>query len=141
MQWPASNPSRNHAAVPLLLLQGRIERTGMDDPSRPPILDHSVDEPSAFTAKALIDDVRRLREVGNDTIPAICFLEFDGDLTDWLVEHRIAIPFRSWACFHTTMFSLELEGMSCGIIGRTIGGPDAGLIAEQLHAAGASLMF
>jgi uridine phosphorylase len=112
----------------------------MDDPSKAPILDHPLDEASAFTAEALIDDVRRLREVGNDTIPAVCFLEFDGDLTDWLVEHRIAAPFCSWACFHTTMFALELEGVKCGIIGRTIGGPYAVLIAEQLHASGASLI-
>jgi uridine phosphorylase len=114
---------------------------GMGDSSGPPILDHPVGEPSACTAEALIDDVRRLREVGNDALPAVCFLEFDGDLTDWLVEQRIAAPFRSWACFHTAMFSLELDRVKCGIIGRTIGGPYAVLIAEQLHAAGSSLII
>jgi hypothetical protein len=113
----------------------------MDHPANPPILDHPVNEVSAFTAEALIDDVRRLRDVCNTAIPAICFLEFDGDLTDWLVERRIAAPFDSWACFHTTMFSLELEGVRCGIIARTIGGPYAVLIAEQLRAAGARLII
>jgi len=112
----------------------------MDDP-KAPILDHPVDDVSAFTAEALIDDVRRLRDVGNAALPAICFLEFDGDLTDWLVEQRIAAPFDSWACFHTAMFSLELEGVRCGIIARTIGGPFAVLIAEQLRAAGAGLII
>jgi uridine phosphorylase len=82
-----------------------------------------------------------LRDVGNAALPAICFLEFDGDLTDWLVEQRIAAPFDSWACFHTTMFSLELEGARCGIIARTIGGPYAVLIAEQLRAAGTRLII
>lgn len=38
------------------------------------------------------------------------------------------------------MFAMELEGITCGIIARTIGGPDAVLIAEQLHAAGAKLI-
>jgi hypothetical protein len=33
------------------------------------------------------------------------------------------------------MYSLELEGVRCGMIGRTIGGPYATLIAERLHAA------
>jgi uridine phosphorylase len=113
----------------------------MDDPSNAPILDHPVDDASAFTAKALIDDVRRLRDVGNAPVPLICFLEFDGDLTDWLVEQRIATPFDSWACFHTTMFLLELEGVRCGIIARTIGGPYAVLIAEQLRAAGTRLIM
>jgi uridine phosphorylase len=105
-----------------------------------PILDHPVNESSAFTAEALISNVRQLGNVGNEPLPPICFLEFDGDLTDWLVEQRIAISFGSWACFHTTMFSLELEGVRCGIIARTIGGPYAVLIAEQLRAAGARLI-
>jgi uridine phosphorylase len=113
----------------------------MDRPSNTPILDHPVDDASAFTAEALIDDVRRLRDVGDAALPAICFLEFDGDLTDWLVQQKLAAPFDSWACFHTTMFSLDLEGIRCGIIARTIGGPYAVLIAEQLRAAGAGLVI
>jgi uridine phosphorylase len=35
---------------------------------------------------------------------------------------------------------LTLEGLACGIVPRTIGGPYAVLIAEQLHAAGARLI-
>jgi uridine phosphorylase len=106
-----------------------------------PILHHPVEDASAFTAEALINDVRQLRNVGSEALPSICFLEFDGDLTDWLVEQQIATPFDSWACFHTTMFSLELEGVKCGIIARTIGGPYAVLIAEQLRSAGARLII
>jgi uridine phosphorylase len=113
----------------------------MDDPSAAPILDHPLGEVSVFTAEALIEDVRRLRVIGTEGLPRICFLEFDGDLTDWLVGQGIAVPVRSWACFHTTMFSLTLDGVNCGIIGRTIGGPYAVLIAEQLHAAGAGLII
>jgi uridine phosphorylase len=113
----------------------------MDDASAAPILDHPLGEASAFTAEGLIADVRRLRQIGTEGLPSICFLEFDGDLTDWLVDRGIAVPVRSWACFHTTMFSLTLDGVSCGIIGRTIGGPYAVLIAEQLHAAGVGLII
>lgn len=112
----------------------------MEKPPHAPILDHPLDEPSAFTPEALIEDVRRLRPVDGVDIPPVCFLEFDGDLTDWLVAERIAGPFASWACFHTTMYALKLEGVKCGIIARTIGGPYATLIAEQLHAAGARLI-
>jgi len=112
----------------------------MDDTSAAPILDHPLGEASAFTAEALIQDVRRLREIGTERLPCICFLEFDGDLTDWLVKQGIAVPVRSWPCFHTTMFSLKLEGVNCAIIGRTIGGPYAVLIAEQLHAVGVGLI-
>jgi uridine phosphorylase len=106
-----------------------------------PILDHPTHNASAFTPEALIDDVRRLRNLKTVALPPICFLEFDGDLTDWLVQQRIASPLDAWACFHTTMFSMELEGVRCGIIARTIGGPYAVLIAEQLRAAGAALII
>jgi hypothetical protein len=71
----------------------------------------------------------------------MCILEFDGDLTDWLVRDGIAKPFGPWACFHTSMFAMDLEGVACGIIARTIGGPYAVLIAEQLQAAGAKLII
>jgi uridine phosphorylase len=112
----------------------------MDTQAKPPILDHALDQPSAFTARNLIDDVRRSRQIPNRNVPTVCILEFDGDLTDWLVRVGIARPFDSWACFHTSMFAMDLEGVACGIIARTIGGPYAVLIAEQLQAAGAKLI-
>lgn len=112
----------------------------MTDDLNPPILDHSLDQPSAFTASDLIDDVRRSRRVPSGSLPPVCILEFDGDITDWLVREGIARPFRTWACFHTSMFEMDLEGVTCGIIARTIGGPYAVLIAEQLQAAGAKLI-
>ena len=113
----------------------------MADHSKPPILDHPVEGPSVFTPGDLMDDVRRARGVPEGTVPPLCVLEFDGDLTDWLVREGIARPFPPWACFHTTMFALEVEGVRCGIIPRTIGGPYAVLVAEQLAAAGARLII
>jgi uridine phosphorylase len=112
----------------------------MTDDSKPPIMDHALDQPSAFTARNLIDDVRRSREIPNGSVPPVCILEFDGDLTDGLVRDGIAKIFEPWACFHTSMFAMDLEGVACGIIARTIGGPYAVLIAEQLQAAGARLI-
>jgi hypothetical protein len=110
------------------------------DPN-PPILDHAIEQPSAFTAKKLMEDFRRMRKVPSGDVPAVCILEFDGDLTDWLAQEGIAVPFPSWACFHTTMWATSIEGMTCGIIARTIGGPYAVLIAEQLQAAGARIII
>jgi uridine phosphorylase len=49
-------------------------------------------------------------------------------------------PYESWACFHTTMFAAEMDGMRWGMVPRTIGGPYAVLVAEQLWAAGAKLI-
>jgi uridine phosphorylase len=111
----------------------------MPSHSNLPLLNHPLDQPSAFTAAHLIEDVRRARHVPSGSVPAVCILEFDGDLTDWLVQQAIAKPFPAWACFHTSMFAMELEGVTCGIVARTIGGPYAVLIAEQLHASGARI--
>jgi len=113
-------------------------RMALDSDS--PILQHPVHESSAFTAQRLMEDVRRTRQIPAGTVPPVCFLDFDGDLTDWLARDGIAKPYNAWACFHTTMFALELEGIGCGLIARTIGAPYAVLIAEQLHAAGAKLI-
>lgn len=113
----------------------------MAEKSNPPIADHPVEEPSVFTAARLMEDCRRIRSVPVDVVPPICVLEFDGDLTDWLVAEGVATRFSSWACFHTTMFTMELEGVRCGIVARTIGGPYAVLIAEQLHDSGAKIII
>lgn len=88
-----------------------------------------------------MEDLRRARHIPSGAVPPVCILEFDGDLTDWLVQQGTAKPFASWACFHTSMFAMEIEGVACGIIARTIGGPYAVLIAEQLQAAGAKLIL
>ncbi len=111
------------------------------DDGKLPILNQALDEPSVFTAESLMESVSKTRKVPPGSVPPLCILEFDGDLTDWLVQQGLATPFGSWACFHTTMFSLDLGGVHCGIIARTIGGPYAVLIAEQLAAAGAKLIL
>ena len=113
----------------------------MTEDSALPFLGHALDQPSAFTPENLIEDVRRRRQVPPGVVPPVCILEFDGDITDWLVRDGIAKPFGPWACFHTSMFAMDLEGVTCGIIARTIGGPYAVLIAEQLHATGAKLII
>ena len=84
--------------------------------------------------------VRALRGHEEGRVPEICVLEFDGDLTDFLVASKRANRFDRWACFHTTMYTLDCDGLSVGIIARTIGGPYSVLVAEQLHAAGARLV-
>jgi uridine phosphorylase len=105
-----------------------------------PLLDHPLDAPSAFRPEDLMDAVRAQRRLSNDPVPALCVLDFDGDLTDGLIRDKAAVPLQSWACFHTQMVALAVEGVACGIVPRTIGGPYAVLIAEQLHAAGARVI-
>lgn len=105
-----------------------------------PLARHPLTEPSAFTPHALIEAVKSARYLPDTAVPDVCVLEFDGDLTDWLVSRRIAKPWSTWACFHTPMFTIDVAGHPCGIIPRTIGGPYAVLVAEQLKASGARLI-
>jgi hypothetical protein len=73
---------------------------GMTENSTPPILGHALDQPSGFTPKNLIDDVWRSRQISRGIVPPVCILEFDGEITDWLIRGGIAKPFGPWACFH-----------------------------------------
>ena len=108
---------------------------------RLPLLDHPLSSPSAFTPEALVNAVRMDRHLNPEPIPDVCILEFDGDLTDWLVSRGVAKTNRAWACFHTTMYSVNVDGMICGIVPRTIGGPYAVLVAEQMAVSGARLVL
>jgi uridine phosphorylase len=106
-----------------------------------PLLAHPLKTPAAFTPEALLSAVRAERGLKCEPVPPVCILEFDGDLTDWLVSSGVAGPWKPWACFHTTMYSVEVDGTPCGVVPRTIGGPYAVLIAEQLRASGARVVL
>jgi uridine phosphorylase len=106
-----------------------------------PLLNHRLEEPSAFTPEALVAAVRSERLLPSERIPDVCVLEFDGDLTDELLLRGAATPCEAWACFHTTMFTIQVDGTRFGLIPRTIGGPYAVLIAEQLRASGAKVVL
>jgi uridine phosphorylase len=105
-----------------------------------PLLGHPLDLKSEFTPHDLIEAVRTKRGLISVAVPEVCVLEFDGDLTDHLVQSNAVSPWRNWACFHTPMFALEVEGKPCGIVPRAIGGSYAVLVAEQLLASGARVI-
>ena len=106
-----------------------------------PLFDHDLESPTAFTPEALMEVVRKERHLAREPIPKVCILEFDGDLTNWLVSRGAVHPCESWACFHTAMFLLEVDGTTCGIVPRTIGGSFAVLVAEQMAISGARLVL
>ncbi len=105
-----------------------------------PLFNHPVDAESVFTPYALIEAVRAERGMSTVAVPKVCILEFDGDLTDRLVQGNLVKPWTTWACFHTPMFALEVNGEPCGIVPRAIGGSFAVLVAEQLLASGAKVV-
>lgn len=87
-----------------------------------------------------MDAVRAERGLVHETVPPLCVPDFDGDLSDHLAAEGITSPWSSWACFHTSMRVATIDGLACGIVPRTIGGPYAVLVAEQLWTAGAKLV-
>ena len=106
-----------------------------------PLLNHPLDLPSVFTPETVVEGVRMKKHVPTEPIPPVCVLEFDGELTDWLVSIGAVKTSKSLACFHTTMFLLEIDGFTCGIVPRTIGGAYAVLIAEQMAVSGAHVVI
>jgi nucleoside phosphorylase len=103
-------------------------------------LEHPLKNESAFTPESVIDAVKVSRNLSSISVPDVCVLEFDGDLTDHLVQSEAVQPWPTWACFHTPMFAMEVDGTPCGIVPRAIGGPYAVLVAEQLLASGAKVI-
>lgn len=106
-----------------------------------PLLHHDFAAPSLFTPEALLDAVRAERPRAAEPVPAVCVLDFDGDLTDSLVAGGSARPCPAWACFHTTLYRVVVDGDECGLLPRTIGGPFAVLVAEQLAASGVGVIL
>lgn len=88
-----------------------------------------------------MEAVRTERSLATAGVPSVCVLDFDGDLADGLLREGAATCSESWACFHTQMLVTKVGNVECGVIPRTIGGPYAVLVAEQLHAAGAKLII
>jgi uridine phosphorylase len=105
-----------------------------------PLFQHALGSASAFTPERLMAAVRSERGLAREAVPPLCVLDFDGDLSDRLAKEGVGSPWRSWACFHTSMRAMTAGGVSCGIVPRTIGGPYAVLVAEQLLSAGAKLI-
>jgi uridine phosphorylase len=112
-----------------------------NEQNRIPLLDHALDAPSVFTPDGLLDAVRAERNLSHERVPEVCILEFDGDLTDWLVDTGRAFRWHPWACFHTAMETIDVDGDPVGIVSRTIGGAYAVLVAEQLAASGAKVIL
>ena len=114
--------------------------TKSEQTSQIPLLRHPLETASAFTPESLIGAVKVSRGLPSVCVPDVCVLEFDGDLTDHLVQSGAVQPWPTWACFHTPMFAMDVEGANCGIVPRAIGGPYAVLVAEQLIASGARII-
>ena len=97
--------------------------------------------PSIFTPENLLREARRQKGLAEGAVPALCVLDPDGDLVDYLCATGQARPHPHWACYHTTLFTWEQDGIEIGIIGRAVGASFAVLVAEELFASGCQLLI
>jgi uridine phosphorylase len=96
---------------------------------------------SVFTVENLIREARRQKMLPVGSVPAICVLDPDGDLLDYLHATDQARPDPAWACYHTRLDRFFHQGIEYGIVGRVVGAPFAVLVAEELFASGCRLVL
>ncbi len=112
-------------------------------PGLPVLTNKLYAKPSVFTPENLLREARRQKGLELGTVPAICVLDPDGDLVDYLNATGLANRHKNWACYHTnldTFIDKELD-IEFGIVGRVVGAPFAVLVAEELFASGCKLLI
>tara|TARA_B110000014_G_scaffold260733_1_gene251083 strand:- start:9182 stop:9970 length:789 start_codon:yes stop_codon:yes gene_type:complete len=99
------------------------------------------DEPSVFQPKNLLRESRRQNKISIGEVPKVCILDPDGNLVDHLKNNNKASLNEFWACYHSFLYTFELNGQILGIIPRAVGASYAVLIAEQLFVSGCELLI
>jgi purine-nucleoside phosphorylase len=97
--------------------------------------------PSVFTPENLLREARRQKDLKDCRVPAICILDPDGDLVEYLVEQHMALQNNCWACYHTKLYSFAMQDHTVGIIGNAVGSSFSVLVAEQLFVSGCELLI
>lgn len=113
----------------------------MDEPSSPLLRAKAYDRPSVFEPANLLREGRRQRGRPDIPVPAVCLLDPDGDIVRHLIATGRATEHPGWACYHTTLWTFDLDGVDIGVVGCAVGASFAVLVAEQLHASGCDLLI
>ena len=115
----------------------------MGDKQRlPPILrDKAYTMPSRFRAESLLREARRQYGLNEGTVPKVCVLDPDGDIVAGLQSNESMREQETWACYHTTLYTFNLNSLELGIVRHVVGAPFAVLVAEELFASGCELLI
>lgn len=105
------------------------------------LLNKYYDEQSVFLPENLLREARREKSKKECSVPAICLLDPDGDLSDYLLRHGKATQSECWACYHSNLYAFELDSVQIGIIPYIVGSSYAVLVAEQLFVSGCKLLI
>jgi uridine phosphorylase len=93
-----------------------------------------------FRPVNLLREARRQRGLPDVEVPAVCVLDPDGDIARHLAASGRGVRHPGWACYHTEMWTLDLDGVEVGVVGMAVGAPFAVLVAEQLAVSGCGLV-
>lgn len=96
--------------------------------------------PSLFEPANLLREARRQRRLPDVPSPQVCLLDPDGDVVRHLAATGRGQRHPGWACYHTDMWTVDLDGIELGVVGMAVGAPFAVMVAEQLRASGCALL-
>lgn len=105
------------------------------------LLNKYYDEQSVFLPENLLREARRQKKLKECNVPPVCLLDPDGDLVAYLLKSDKASKNECWACYHSSLYTFELEGRTIGIIPCIVGSSYAVLVAEQLFVSGCRLLI
>lgn len=98
-------------------------------------------KPSVFNPVNLLKQARRQKSLSSGSVPQICVLDPDGDLSSYIRDSSVGKRNPHWACYHTDLYNIEIEGLSVGIVGHAVGASFAVLVAEELFASGCRFLI
>lgn len=108
----------------------------------PPLLRHKTYEnASVFRPQNLLREARRQKGLAEQPVPDVCVLDPDGDIVRHAKAQGTARRNPHWPGYHTTLYDLDIEGQTVGLVGCAVGASFAVLVAEQLFAAGCELLI
>jgi purine-nucleoside phosphorylase len=105
------------------------------------LLNKYYQEQSVFLPENLLREARRQKKRRECNVPALCLLDPDGDLTEFLLRHGKAERNECWACYHSLLYTFEKEEIQIGIIPCIVGSSYSVLVAEQLFVSGCKLLI
>ncbi|MBC8094070.1 MAG: nucleoside phosphorylase [Pseudonocardia sp.] len=96
---------------------------------------------SVFEPAHLLREARRQKGLPDTPVPAVALLDPDGDIVRHLARTGRGRQHPGWACYHTDMWTVDVDGIEIGVVGMAVGAPFAVLVAEQLAASGCELVI
>jgi uridine phosphorylase len=99
------------------------------------------DEHSVFLPENLLREARRQKNKKECKVPAVCLLDPDGDLAEYLLSKKKSSKNEYWACYHSSLYTFCENDLEIGIIPYVVGASYAVLVAEQLFVSGCKLLI